>query len=1135
MQLTPDIKLQQKLINWSQRLSVIIIVLSLLVLTGWMFSIELLKHPAPGFVAMNPLTAICFSVLSLAILARLRFTAQAFLQTIVSISTLLIMILCGWKLVAISSDLHYVVDQLLFSNAVNNDVVGGLGNSMAPNTAFCFLMVGVAVLFLHSNTRIYHLLSQFATMITLLLAVFSILGYLFGAVEFYEVKNYIPMAIHTAISFLLLALAIFFAVPTRGLMQQFTSVYGGSFVAWRLLVPAFLLPVIIGLFRLWGQRSGLYNLEFGSALFVTSMILIFLALIWMNTLLLNRREYNQEEVIAEKDYLANLVEQTSDAILSTDTSLLIKSWNKGAEEIYGFRKEEVIGSQLGSLLKSDLDPETSTRLLKHLNEKGFYNTEYVFYDKQHRPIQVQASVTVLKDRFGETTGYVAVHRDITERKQLEQQLREFNQQLEQQVDEKTAELTDVFERISDAFLGVDNHYKIVYSNKRAELLFGLDIQQLSKKEVHTLFADSSGEAAAAIQEAFETREYVYLEAWLEKFEKWFEVNIYPSPSGLSIYFRDITVRKNALQELHASEEKYRLFFENSLDGILLTNGTGEIFAANPSACEIFEMTEAEISKGGRQAILDESDPNWKLFFEERSRTGKAKAELRHFRKSGATFVAEVASVKFYNANGETRTNTIIRDITERKKAEAALQKSEEKYRNLVEQAGDAIAIFSADGRIVDVNESAARLLGYEKDQFKELFIQDILHREELQRDPIQFNLLALGQSTIKQRKMQHQNGGYVETEVRAQRLPDGNFLAIIRDLSDRIQAQQQLQKEKDLSDSIINSLPGIFYFYDHTGKFIRWNKQFETVSEYSGPEIASMHPIDFFEGDDKIYLQARIGEVFTKGVSDAEAHFVTKTGKRIPYYFTGAKIDVNGVPCLLGMGVDITERKRTEAEIQESYEQIRRLTAHLQEIREEERTHIAREIHDELGQQLTVMKMDISWMKKKLAAGDASAVPAKMEELLQLLDGTVASVRRISTELRPSLLDDIGLIATIEWQLESFTKRTGIETILHKPDELQVPEQYVTGLFRIFQESLTNVARHANATQIEIHLENNENEFILYIKDNGDGFDKTLAGKKKTLGLLGMKERTLMMKGQFNISSEPKNGTKVEVRVPLHS
>ena len=328
IRLTPDIPFQQKLIYWSQLLLIAIIGIAALVLIGWAFSIEVLKHPAPGYVAMNPLAAICFLLLGSALFGRLRYKKNLNIQRVASFICIAVLVVAGWKMLAIGMQLNYFLDQLLFTQKVATDSTGGFTNTMAPNTAFCFFMSALAVIFTQRGNRLAVLVSQSANVFVLLVSVFSILGYVFGAKEFYEMQDFIPMAIHTAGCFFMLALALFFAAPDQGIMQQFTSIYSGSFVAWRMLIPAFLLPVVIGLFRLWGQRSGMYNLEFGSALFVTSMILVFLALIWMNTLLLNRREFNQEEIVAEKNYLANLVEQTSDAILSTDVSLNIKSWNK---------------------------------------------------------------------------------------------------------------------------------------------------------------------------------------------------------------------------------------------------------------------------------------------------------------------------------------------------------------------------------------------------------------------------------------------------------------------------------------------------------------------------------------------------------------------------------------------------------------------------------------------------------------------------------------------------------------------------------------------------------------------------------------------------------------------------------------
>ena len=229
---------------------------------------------------------------------------------------------------------------------------------------------------------------------------------------------------------------------------------------------------------------------------------------------------------------------------------------------------------------------------------------------------------------------------------------------------------------------------------------------------------------------------------------------------------------------------------------------------------------------------------------------------------------------------------------------------------------------------------------------------------------------------------------------------------------------------------------------------------------------------------------------------------------------------------------NITKRKFAEETLSQSYEEIRRLTEHLQKIREEERITIAREIHDELGQQLTVLKMEVKGLNKKLNKAE-DGIKQKIRDILELLDITVKSVRRISSELRPSLLHNLGLVAAMEWHLKEFEKRSGITTIFNEPnEELELPDSLKNDLFRIFQESLTNAGKHANANKINVTLEPKGRRLILSIEDNGQGFEKEKITAKDTLGILGMKERSQMMGGNYEISSVPGKGTIVIVAVP---
>jgi len=250
---------------------------------------------------------------------------------------------------------------------------------------------------------------------------------------------------------------------------------------------------------------------------------------------------------------------------------------------------------------------------------------------------------------------------------------------------------------------------------------------------------------------------------------------------------------------------------------------------------------------------------------------------------------------------------------------------------------------------------------------------------------------------------------------------------------------------------------------------------------------------------------------------------------------------------------DITERKKLElqrqqfneeleeqvkkktAELTDSYQEIRELASHLQDVREEERASIAREIHDELGQQLTGLKMDLSWIAKRKMVQDDIEAKQKAVIILNLLDTAIKTVRKIATDLRPSILDDLGLIAAIDWQSGEFGRRSGISTeFISTMPEFRYSSRIAIGLFRICQESLTNVARHAEASKICISLqEQDKDNILLKIEDNGKGFEVRQIGDKKTLGLLGMRERTLMMGGEFRIESDPGKGTTLFVTVPL--
>lgn len=231
---------------------------------------------------------------------------------------------------------------------------------------------------------------------------------------------------------------------------------------------------------------------------------------------------------------------------------------------------------------------------------------------------------------------------------------------------------------------------------------------------------------------------------------------------------------------------------------------------------------------------------------------------------------------------------------------------------------------------------------------------------------------------------------------------------------------------------------------------------------------------------------------------------------------------------------EMADRTGTEDEFRRSTEQLRELTARLQSVREEERTHLARAIHDELGQALTGLKMDVAWLQRHLDQ-QQPALLEKTQAMSDLTDTIVQAVRRIATELRPGILD-LSLVATIEWQLQEFQTRSGIEgKLISVPEETIIDADGATTIFRIFQEILTNVARHAQATQVEVILEETTTFLTLQVHDNGRGITESDIHSPKSIGLLGMQERARLRAGEIQFQGTSGQGTTVTVRLPLNN
>ncbi len=269
------------------------------------------------------------------------------------------------------------------------------------------------------------------------------------------------------------------------------------------------------------------------------------------------------------------------------------------------------------------------------------------------------------------------------------------------------------------------------------------------------------------------------------------------------------------------------------------------------------------------------------------------------------------------------------------------------------------------------------------------------------------------------------------------------------------------------------------------------------------------------------------------------------SGMILDYFFISPQYRLSGgwddISRLVVFGIEgfilswaIDSRKRIEDEVRESREELRALSTHLQSVIENERTRIAREIHDELGQALTGLKFDVSWLRDQAKEDKRGLEREKLDATLKNIDAAIHSVRRIATELRPPVLDTLGLTAAIEWQAKDFESRTGIECeMIQMAEDLPVDRDGATAIFRIFQEALTNIARHAFATRVSIGLHRVDDHLLLRIEDNGRGIETNRIPGTHSLGILGMQERVRLLNGEMSISGEQGQGTLIDVEIPL--
>lgn len=509
------------------------------------------------------------------------------------------------------------------------------------------------------------------------------------------------------------------------------------------------------------------------------------------------------------------------------------------------------------------------------------------------------------------------------------------------------------------------------------------------------------------------------------------------------------------------------------------------------------------------------------------------AETRGFEVGGADFVTKPIGVAVLLA----RVNTHLALYAQRRSLEG-------KFRDVIEFAPDAIILSDQDGVIVQANARTMALFGYARD--------------ELLGQPAEMLVTPEGRATNHERRrwmLGQPRGSRIETRMRCVRKDGSEFegdvsvsplqtisgpllLAMVRDATNRIAQEEKLREAARYVRSLIETSMDPLVLIDLQGKVQDANEAACLITGLPREELIGSDAPSRFTEPDKLYEGYK--QVMAEGQALNYELSIRHASGRVYDVLCNAKAFRNEQGEVVGLFAtahDVTESRRIQQEIIISRQRLREMAAQGEAMREYERKSIAREVHDELGQVLTALRMDLTFTDMRFGV-QLPELKAKIRDMRDLVDRAIQGVRDVATNLRPTALD-MGLIPAIEWVCGEFTRNTGVPCSFESQVQAsrlfeQLQEERAIGLFRIVQESLTNITRYAQATQVQVSLQQQGDMLLLLVRDNGQGFDTAQAARHKSFGLLGMQERALALGGTLDLSSAPGQGTTIGVNVPLH-
>jgi PAS domain S-box-containing protein len=607
--------------------------------------------------------------------------------------------------------------------------------------------------------------------------------------------------------------------------------------------------------------------------------------------------------------------------------------------------------------------------------------------------------------------------------------------------------------------------------------------------------------------------------------------------------RPVLSRAIEVRRLRKSEEQYRSVVEDQTELICRCLPDGTITFVNKAYCRYFGKTRAElIGQSYLPFIAVEDHERLKKHLASLSKENPvAVIENRVIAAGGATRWQQWTNSILFDEQGRAaEVQSIGRDITDRKAAEEKLKVSEEKYRLLIENVNESIVV-AQDGMLKFVNSRAVQLLGYSKEEELSRPFIEFVHTDDREMVSVNYAKRMKGEELPRSYSFRvvTKDGVIKWLELSAVlftwegRPATLNFLS---DITERKRIEKDLKQSEERYRQLVETMNEGMGVMDENARITFINESFCKILDYRKDEMIGRSVFDFIDRADHAVLKAQIKRR-EKGESGGyEIPWLRRNGQKI-YTVVSPRSIFNESGQFKGsfaVLTDITERKKAEEELKKSHEQLRNFAKRLAEAEEIERQKIARELHDQVGQNLTALGINLSILRNQLSGALTGQTDARLNDSMSILAETAKKIRDVMSDLRPSVLDDYGLMAAIRWLSERISTRTGLTIRVEGLDtKVDFSSETEITLFRIAQELLTNITKHAKATEVSIRLESMDGRIQFIISDNGIGFDPTALGQtgESRWGLLNVRERTDAIDGILTIASRPGQGTRIVIEV----